>query len=583
MNDTVRGSREGSRFGHYHLKRLVGHGAMGDVYEAEDIVEQRTVALKLLPLVFSRDLVFCARLQRQVQAVSRLNEPHIVPVHNCGEIDGQQYVEMHFIEGNDLSRLLKRPEPLAAPQAVAIVRQIASALDAAHAAGVVHGDVKPENILIARDDFAYLTDLGVADVAARKGVARIVGSAIGTWKYTAPERFNAPGENHKVDVYALTCVLHECLTGAPPYCADSPGALISAHLAEPIPRPSQLHPEIPRAFDDVIARGMAKDPTERYSSAGNLALAAYKALSFPDQDFVTADIVTLSAEAARPSAELETPSRRLSARPAPTSRTSPGAPASHPPAASPFDQPNISESVAERLSPAGFTGTLGTLPRFGLGGTDWPGERGAAPHGSHPPSAKPRNGSRRLLFGAAALVAVVAVALVFSWLTRPSHPTSAVSGPSSTTSPASASASSDTEIHRLISMLPRGYPPDTCKPTAPPEGALAKVSCDKNSDLNGPLSATYLLFADLGSARSAFNQVFQAATVVECPGRIQSPGPWHRNATPDKTSGMLLCGIQQGNPVLVWTDDAELLVSVVNGQPQGPTIEQLYAWWMSHS
>ncbi|WP_322861542.1 protein kinase [Mycobacterium europaeum] len=586
MNDAVRDSLEGLQFGHYRLKRLLGHGATGEVYEAEDTLEQRIVALKLLPLVFSHDPAFCARLQRQVHAVSRLHAPHIVPIHHCGEIDGQQFLEMRLIEGDDLSRLLRRPETLTAPGAVSIVRQIASALDAAHAAGVIHGDVKPENILIARNDFAYLTDLGITDVAARKGVARIVGSAIGTWKYTAPERFSAPRENHQIDIYALTCVLYECLTGSPPYCAHTPGALISAHLAEPIPRPSQLHPEISPAFDEVIARGMAKDPIERYSSAGDLALAAYDALGAADQALV-AEILTLSEQAAGPDAELAVPPS-LSAPSAPTVPTpsavsmSATGPAPHPSADPPFL--SVAESVTERLSTAESTGTPGTLPRFGLGGTEWPSEFGAGPSSPRPASAKPRNPRRRLLFGAAAVVAVVVLGGVASWLIRPSHPASTVSGAHSSTSPAPVPASSDTEIQaRLIGMLPRGYPPGTCKPIAAPSAALAKVSCGTNSDPDGPVSATYLLFPDENSARAAFDQIVQAATVVECPGRIQSPGPWHRNATPDKTSGMLVCGTQQENPMVAWTDDAELLVGVVNGQPQGPTLDQLYAWWMSHS
>ena len=600
MNDTVRGSREGSQFGHYRLKRLLGHGATGDVYAAEDTVKQRMVALKVLPLVFSHDLVFCARLQRQVQAVGRLHEPHIVPVHNYGEIDGQQFLEMRLIEGTDLSRLLKRPETLTAPRVVAIVRQMASALDTAHAAGVIHGDVKPENILITRDNFGYLTDLGITDVAARKGVARLVGSAVSTWKYTAPERFSAPREDHKVDIYALACVLHECLTGSPPYCGHNAGALISAHLAEPIPRPSDLEPALSPAFDEVIARGMAKDPVERYASAGDLALAAYEALSASEQGLV-ADILTLSEEAARPDAELEAPARVSapsaalapsapsppSARPAPSAPRAPSAPPVPTSRAStdpPSRGPSVSEPLTERLSPAESTATVGTLPRFGLGDPDRHSEFGTAPPRPRPPSAKSRNGSRRLLFGAAAVVVVVVLGGVISWLIRPSHPAATDSGPNSSTLPASAPASSDTETPaQLIGMLPRGYPSDACKPITPPPDALAKVSCDKNSDPDGPLSATYLLFPDANAAHGAFDQIVQAATVVECPGRIQSPGPWHRNATPDKTSGMLLCGTQQGNPMVAWTDDTELLVSVVNGQPPGPTIDQLYAWWMSHS
>jgi serine/threonine kinase PknH len=575
MNDTARSSREGSQFGLYCLKRLLGHGGMGEVYEAEDTVKGRIVALKVLPPVFSHDLVFCARLQRVVRIVGQLQEPHIVPIHDYGEIDGQQFLDMRLIEGTDLSKLLKRLGALTAPRAVAMVRQIASGLDAAHALGVIHGDVKPENILITRDDFASLADFGITDAAPHKGVARVVGSAVGTWKYTAPERFTAPVVNHEVDIYALTCVLHECLTGSPPYWADSAGALISAHLMQPIPRPSQLRPAISSAFDEVIARGMAKDPSERYGSAGDLALAAYEALSAPDQDRAL-DILKPSQEAARPDAEFKPPA-------APTASSTPSVPTSHPSVEPPYHEPGVSESPRKPSSPAGSTRTPAAISRFGLGGSGWPSEFGTPPAG-RPPWATPRKPRRRHLLGPAAVVALVAFSGVAIWLLRPPHPMATVSGTNSTTSTALAPTPSAAEAQaRLFSLLPRGYQPGTCKPITPPQDALASASCDTNSDPDGPLSATYMLFGDPTSLRGAFNRIVQGSTIIDCPGRIQSPGPWHRIATPDKTSGMLLCGTQHGNSIVVWTNDAELLISVINAEPPGPTIDQLYAWWMSHS
>jgi serine/threonine-protein kinase len=177
---------------------------------------------------------------------------------------------------------------------------------------------------------------------------------------------------------------------------------------------------------------------------------------------------------------------------------------------------------------------------------------------------------------------VVILSGVAIWLLRPSH--LAVHNPISTTTSGSAPNPPATETQaRLFSLLPAGYAPGTCKPIAPPKDALAKVSCGKNSDPDGPPSATYTLFPDAVMQRDAFNRVVQASSVVECPGHIRSPGPWHRNATPDKTSGMLLCGIQQGNSLVAWTNHLELLVGVVQGESQGPTVEQLYAWWTLHS
>ena len=273
------GSRVGSRFGPYRLIRLLGRGGMGEVYEAEDTRKRRVVALKLISEHFSGNPVFCTRMRREADAAGRLTEPHVVPIHDYGEIDGQLYLDMRLIDGTDLAALLKRSGPLSPPRAVAIVRQVAAALDAAHAAGVTHRDVKPENILITRDDFAYLVDFGIARAAADPGLTQ-TGMMLGTYNYMAPERFGSADVTYRADIYSLACVLAECLTGSPPYRADSIERVIGAHLTEPAPRPSQLRPEsVPPALDRVIAKGMAKNPGERYRSAGELAAAAHDSLA----------------------------------------------------------------------------------------------------------------------------------------------------------------------------------------------------------------------------------------------------------------------------------------------------------------
>src|SRR5579875_3531786 len=146
MAVTARGGRAGSRFGPYYLKRLLGAGGMGEVYEAEHTVKQWTVAVKLLSEEFSQDPVFRKRMQREARLAGRLQEPHVLPIHDYGEIDGQLFLEMRLVEGTDLHTVLKQAGPLAPSRAVAIVRQVAAALDAAHAAGVMHRDVKPQNV-----------------------------------------------------------------------------------------------------------------------------------------------------------------------------------------------------------------------------------------------------------------------------------------------------------------------------------------------------------------------------------------------------------------------------------------------------
>ncbi len=266
-----------TRFGPYLLKRLIGSGGMGSVYEAQDTVMDRVVALKLISGAYAQDPEYRQRLQREARIAGRLQDPHVVPVHATGEIDGQLYVDMRLINGTDLETLL-RSGPLPPPKAVAIVRQIASALDAAHAAGVMHRDVKPGNILVTADDFAYLVDFGIANAATEQKLTQM-GDVLGTWAYMAPERFlgDPTQVTPRADTYALACVLFEALTGSLPFSGDHT-SLIGAHLTQPVPRVSS-RTGLPSALDDVLARGMAKQPGERYATSGEFARAAEAALA----------------------------------------------------------------------------------------------------------------------------------------------------------------------------------------------------------------------------------------------------------------------------------------------------------------
>ncbi|OBH75528.1 serine/threonine protein kinase [Mycobacterium scrofulaceum] len=286
MSETQPSSRIGSRFGPYQLRRLLGRGGMGEVYEAYDTVKDRVVALKLMSEQVSSDDSFRRRMQREARTAGRLQEPHIVPIHDFGEVDGQVFIDMRLIEGRDVGTVLSRTGPLPPPRAVAIVEQVAAALDAAHRAGVIHRDIKPENILLGEGDFAYLVDFGIAAAATDERVTK-TGAAIGSWNYMAPERFGNDDPTYRVDIYALACLLFECLTGTRPFQTTSLSSLMAAHLVEPVPRPSMRNPAVPAAFDEVVARGMAKDPNDRYLTAGDLAKAALHALSTPDQRAAT--------------------------------------------------------------------------------------------------------------------------------------------------------------------------------------------------------------------------------------------------------------------------------------------------------
>lgn len=265
-----------ARFGRYRLERLLGRGGMGQVWLAYDTEAERNIALKLLPAEFAADAVYRTRFEREAEAIAALRDPHIVPIHGYGEVDGRLYMDLELIEGDDLGRMLRADGPMAPGSVAAILDQVAGALDTAHRAGLVHRDVKPSNIVVRPDGAAYLIDFGLAHISGQTQVTA-TGFAMGTWGYMAPERFAGKTEPRS-DVYSLACVLYECLTGRRPYGDTDPAQQMHAHLVTAPPRASSLNPAVPAALDAVIACGMAKDPAARYPTAGEFARAMRAAI-----------------------------------------------------------------------------------------------------------------------------------------------------------------------------------------------------------------------------------------------------------------------------------------------------------------
>jgi protein kinase-like protein len=272
---------EGDEFAGHRILGVAGRGGMGVVYRALQLDLDRPVALKLIAPQLAEDPDFRDRFVRESRAAASIDHPNVIPIYYTGESDGALYIAMRYVEGSDLRTLVRAEQRLDPQRAAYIVSQVASALDAAHARGIVHRDVKPANVLLGANDHAYLTDFGLTKrVTSHTGSTRD-GGWVGTLGYVAPEQIRGERLDARADVYALGCVLYHSLAGAPPYQRESDEATLWAHLNDDPPSLHDRAPNVPPGFDAVIARAMAKDPDDRYPSAGDLGRAALAAAGQP--------------------------------------------------------------------------------------------------------------------------------------------------------------------------------------------------------------------------------------------------------------------------------------------------------------
>ncbi|HEU4705733.1 MAG TPA: serine/threonine-protein kinase [Solirubrobacterales bacterium] len=296
---------DGDRFAGYRIERRLGRGGMGILYLAVEPGLERRVALKLIAPEAAADEVFAKRFAEESRIAASIEHPNVVPIYAAGEEEGVPWIAMRYVAGSDLGRRIAREGRLAAAEAVELIAQIGNGLDAIHAAGLVHRDVKPANVLLSGtpgSEHAYITDFGVArNVATRSGLTQ-TGRFVGTLDYVAPEQISGGAIDARVDVYALGCLLFKLLTGEVPYPRDGEAARLYAHLHDPPPAPSLYVPEVPMALDDVVVRAMSKEPDDRYPSAGDLGRAAKAALgggavSVPERTVATGAAATREREA----------------------------------------------------------------------------------------------------------------------------------------------------------------------------------------------------------------------------------------------------------------------------------------------
>ncbi|MFJ8011097.1 serine/threonine-protein kinase [Streptomyces sp. NPDC096339] len=313
---------EGRRIASYQLEREIGQGDMSLVYRAEDLLLNRTVALKLIAPELARDDSFRRRFTHEVREVASIDHPHIVPIYDVGEAEGVLYVAMRYIPGPNLGTLVREAGPLSVQTALRIAAQVASALDVAHEHHLVHRNVQPGNILVdtgpdrGHPEHAYLTDFGSTRRTPALTGFTTAGEFAGTLDYTAPEQISGRPVDGRSDLYSLACVVYETLTGGPPFERDEDLPLLWAHLYDQPPPLTGRRPEIAPATDEVLAKALAKAPEDRYDSCLEFVAAMRRVAEQPDG----------------------APSGPLAARPSPPAPMHPPSPAeSATPPGPPFD------------------------------------------------------------------------------------------------------------------------------------------------------------------------------------------------------------------------------------------------------
>jgi serine/threonine protein kinase len=327
----------GTVFAGYRIECLLDRGGMGVVYKAVDVDLDRQVALKIIAPEHTQNETAVARFKSECRLAASLEHPNIVPIHRGGEFEGVLYLAMRFVPGTNLRSVIDRG-PMDLTRVARIIWQVGAALDVAHERGLVHRDVKPANILLtgpATDPQVYLTDFGLTKrLGSDGGALTRTGGWVGTPDYVAPEQIQGRNVDRRADVYSLGCVLFEMLTGRVAYAKDSDMAKLWAHVTDPPPLPRTVRPDLIESFDDIVAKATAKDPADRYGTAGELAAAVRGAVTEQETERQRADAAPIGGLDAQLSATRdETFARHDQAPPPPPRATPPPPPATPPPPA----------------------------------------------------------------------------------------------------------------------------------------------------------------------------------------------------------------------------------------------------------
>ena len=524
-------TRIGTEVAGFRIESVLGRGGMSVVYVAEQVRLGRKVALKVLTSELAWDEQFRERFVRESHIAATIDHPNIIPIYDAGEADGVLYIAMRYVQGPDLKEILKRGN-LGVGRTIFLVEQLTSALDTAHAHSLVHRDVKPGNILLEEStDHVYLTDFGVAKQTTARGLTS-TGHFLGTVEYAAPEQIEGGPVDARTDVYALGCVLYECLTGSPPFAHGTEHAVLHAHLVDPPPAVTRVRPDLPQAFDGVIATAMAKAADDRFSSCGDFARAARGAAS---------------GTARRVDGGGPRRAETVASTPAPAP----------PPPAAPLT-PAPADPDAAPAAPA------------------------RADRSDRKPGPWLTPAKQLLLTFLLVLLAATASGVIVYFLTR-SHQ-SATTAASTQQAPAS---------HPLAAVVPQPVW-RTCKKVAPRSGALETAVClpPQNSSSFTPDRLELSTFASGAAVQRAYEAERRRHHVPRNRGVCNGlswggEGKWLHNASspgaPPKPGGSRFCYFAGNDAVIVWTHrkfgqstHTDLLGIAREGGSDHPG---LYGWW----
>jgi predicted Ser/Thr protein kinase len=553
-------TRIGSVLAGYRIESLLGRGGMSVVYLAEHVRLGRKVALKVLAAPLANDDSFRERFSRESQRAAELDHPNVIPIYDAGEVeggdaDGLLYIAMRYVAGSDLRSLLKQHRRLGLGRTLFILEQVAGALDAAHDRNLIHRDVKPANILIADpSEHVYLTDFGIAKQTTSPELTR-TGVFVGTLDYAAPEQIEGLTLDARTDVYALGCVLYECLAGQPPFSREADVAVMHAHLSTPAPKLSEVRPDLTKELDRVITTAMAKPMDERYTRCPELIDAARDAVL--KRHATSASSMRAALDDAEQHPEPPPPVEPAPVEPEPVA-------APLPPVVEPEPEPvALAEpvAVAEPVSAAPpadaprrrFAGVPGWLVTAGL------------------------------VVLAAALAATVGYVLAGDGNEATATPTGVTTTPGETTS-TSAPIS-------LAALVPNQLWKSCAVQTQPVAGAVESAVCLQPGDLsiqNAPDRWELSIYPSAAALETAYTSARQGAGVAASGGRCDGAfwggsGGWAHPGNPPKPGGNRFCYFDGDEAVMVWTHEKlgqpthrDLLAVAREG---GSDHAGLFTWW----